>query len=79
MKLYFAPLEGIGGYIYRNAQAEFFTKADKYFAPFISPAKGRRAFLSGTALRTPSPTMTVRNITVKMAREGKRISHQAQR
>ena len=42
MKLYFAPLEGIGGYIYRNAQAEFFSKADKYFSPFISPVKGRR-------------------------------------
>ncbi len=42
MNLYFAPMEGIGGYIYRNAQAEFFTKADKYFSPFISPAKERR-------------------------------------
>lgn len=42
MKLYFAPLEGIGGYIYRNAQAEFFGKADKYFSPFISPMKERR-------------------------------------
>ena len=42
MELYFAPLEGIGGYIYRNAQARFFTKADKYFSPFISPAKERQ-------------------------------------
>lgn len=42
MNLYFAPLEGIGGYIYRSAQAEFFGKADKYFSPFISPAKERR-------------------------------------
>ncbi len=42
MNLYFAPLEGIGGYIYRNAQAEFFAKADKYFSPFISPARERR-------------------------------------
>lgn len=42
MQLYFAPLEGIGGYIYRNAQAEFFSKADKYFSPFIAPVKGRK-------------------------------------
>ena len=32
MNLYFAPLEGIGGYIYRNAQADYFEKhpADSY-------------------------------------------------
>lgn len=37
MQYYFAPLEGIGGYLYRNAQADFFPKADKYFSPFIAP------------------------------------------
>ncbi len=42
MQLYFAPLEGIGGYVYRNAQADFFPKADKYFSPFISPGEKRR-------------------------------------
>ena len=26
MNLYFAPMEGIGGYIYRNAQADFLRK-----------------------------------------------------
>lgn len=41
MKLYFAPLEGIGGYIYRNAQAECFTQADKYFSPFLAPKQNR--------------------------------------
>ena len=41
MKYYFAPLEGIGGYVYRNAQAEFFPRADKYFTPFIAPKKNR--------------------------------------
>lgn len=41
MNLYFAPLEGIGGYIYRNAQADFFPKADKYFSPFIAPNQNR--------------------------------------
>lgn len=41
MNLYFAPLEGIGGYIYRNAQADFFPKADKYFSPFIVPNRNR--------------------------------------
>ena len=37
MKLYLAPLEGITGYIYRNALEEFFPGADKYYAPFITP------------------------------------------
>lgn len=37
MKFYFAPLEGVTGYIYRNAHAAFFNNADKYFTPFLSP------------------------------------------
>ena len=38
MKLYFAPLEGITGYVYRNAfNSTFHSKIDKYFSPFISP------------------------------------------
>lgn len=37
MKLYFAPMEGITGYIYRNAHHTFFHSVDKYFTPFILP------------------------------------------
>jgi tRNA-dihydrouridine synthase len=37
MKFYFAPMEGVTGYIYRNAHATFFNNVDKYFTPFISP------------------------------------------
>lgn len=37
MDFYFAPMEGITGYIYRNAHNEFFGGGiSKYFAPFIS-------------------------------------------
>jgi tRNA-dihydrouridine synthase len=39
MKYYFAPLEGVTGYIYRNAYQTFFGEIDKYFIPFISPSK----------------------------------------
>ncbi len=42
MELYFAPLEGIGGYLYRNAQADHFPRADKYFSPFLSPGEKKR-------------------------------------
>ncbi len=37
MKYYMAPLEGITGYIYRNAHSRYFEKFDKYFTPFLSP------------------------------------------
>lgn len=36
MKFYFAPMEGLTGYIYRNAYNTFFNNIDKYFSPFIS-------------------------------------------
>lgn len=39
MKYYLAPLEGITGYVYRNAYNKYFGNVDKYFAPFISPDK----------------------------------------
>lgn len=37
MKFYFAPLEGLTGYIYRNAYHTYFGEhIDKYFTPFIA-------------------------------------------
>lgn len=41
MKYYFAPLEGITRYVYRNAYQTFFGQIDKYFMPFISPTKNK--------------------------------------
>ena len=41
MKIYFAPLEGVTTYIFRNAFAEIYGHVDKYFAPFISPSPAR--------------------------------------
>lgn len=35
MKFYFAPMEGVTGYIYRNAHHTFFPGIDKYFTPFV--------------------------------------------
>ena len=37
MNFYFAPMEGLTGYIYRNAHNAFFNNIDKYFSPFIVP------------------------------------------
>lgn len=36
MKFYSAPMEGITGYLFRNAHAEIFSGIDKYYTPFIS-------------------------------------------
>ena len=41
MRYYFAPMECITGYLFRNAHAKYFTAADKYFSPFISAGKRR--------------------------------------
>lgn len=41
MQLYMAPLEGITGYIFRNTYSEIYKGVDKYFTPFIVPAKKR--------------------------------------
>jgi len=37
MKMYFAPMEGVTGYIYRQVHSSFFPGADEYWAPFIAP------------------------------------------
>lgn len=42
MNFYFAPMEGLTGYIYRNAHKAFFNNIDKYFSPFIFPNQSDR-------------------------------------
>lgn len=42
MKYYFAPMEGITGYIYRNAHHHFFGGVDRYFTPFIATTQNHR-------------------------------------
>lgn len=37
MKYYFAPMEGITGYLYRQVHREFFPGTDRYFSPFLVP------------------------------------------
>ena len=37
MELYFAPMEGVTGYIYRQVHHAVFSGADEYWAPFIAP------------------------------------------
>lgn len=39
MQLYLAPMEGVTGYVYRNAYHRYFYPMDKYFTPFITNKK----------------------------------------
>ena len=42
MKYYFAPMEGITGYVLRNAHAKLFPGIDKYYLPFIAAQSSHR-------------------------------------
>lgn len=53
MNFYFAPLEGVTGFTYRNAFADLFGGVDKYYAPFISPCVNDR--LKGKEIRDILP------------------------
>ncbi|MBE7046421.1 MAG: tRNA-dihydrouridine synthase family protein [Ruminococcaceae bacterium] len=45
MKLYFAPMEGITGYVFRNTHREYFGEYCEYFAPFINPTESEKRSL----------------------------------
>ncbi len=53
MQFYLAPLEGLTGYIFRNALAKYFTPLDKYFTPFI--AANQKGKLSSRELKDILP------------------------
>ena len=63
-KLYFAPMEGITGYIYRNTHAEFFGGCDAYYAPFITPVENEK--LSIKCLRDIEPEKNKVNLRVQV-------------
>lgn len=39
MKIYFAPLEGVTGYIFRNTYSTIYGSVDKFFSPFVAPSE----------------------------------------
>ena len=39
MQLYLAPMEGLTGYVFRNAYHKYYEPMDKYFTPFFPAAK----------------------------------------
>ena len=47
MNLYFAPLEGITTFTYRNTHNEMFGGVDYYYAPFITPSDNEKVNKKG--------------------------------
>lgn len=41
MRIDFAPMEGVTGYVYRNLHRAHFGGVDRYFSPFLSPGANR--------------------------------------
>lgn len=62
MKLYLAPLEGITGYIYRNALAAVFEQPDKFFTPFIGTSQNKK--FSNKEVRDINPENNKINILI---------------
>ena len=62
MKLYLAPLEGITGYIYRNALAAVFEQPDKFFAPFIGTSQNKK--FSNKEVRDINPQNNKINVLI---------------
>lgn len=42
MKICFAPMEGITGYVFRNAHHKYFGGVEQYYTPFISPNQTKK-------------------------------------
>lgn len=63
MKLYFAPLEGITTYTYRNVHNEMFGLCDAHFAPFITPTDNERLTIKN--LRGIMPETNAVNLRVQ--------------
>ena len=42
MQVYFAPLESITGYVFRNVYEAYYGGIDRYFTPFITATDSRR-------------------------------------
>ena len=57
MKIYFAPMEGVSGYIYRQVYHKHFKAFDRYFTPFIAPTQNKK--FSSKALKDILPENNV--------------------
>ncbi len=61
MKFYFAPMEGITTYTYRNLHHKHYGGIEKYYAPFVSPGPDQ-----GISLKEAKDVLPERNVGIPM-------------
>ncbi len=61
MKFYFAPMEGITTYTYRNLHHKHYQGIEKYYAPFVSPGPDQ-----GLSLKEAKDVLPERNTGIPM-------------
>lgn len=61
MRFYFAPMEGITTYIYRNAHHKHYGGVEKYYAPFVSPGPNQ-----GLSVKEVKDVLPEKNESVPM-------------
>ena len=64
-KLYFAPLEGVTTYTFRNTHKEMFDGCDGYYSPFITPSDKERVVLKNLRDVLPERNENI-NLTVQV-------------
>lgn len=65
IKLYFAPLEGVTTYTFRNTHKEMFSGCDGYYSPFITPSDKERVVLKNLRDVLPERNENI-NLTVQV-------------
>lgn len=75
MKFYFAPLEGITGYLYRNAYHDFFDCGiDKYFTPFLAVSQNGLTKTRELADISPRHNRNVKVVPQLLGNKGAEVS-----
>lgn len=76
MKFYFAPLEGITGYIYRNAYHDFFDCGiDRYFTPFIAVSQNGLTKTRELEDLSAEHNKGIRTIPQLLGNNGREVKH----
>jgi len=70
MEIYFAPLEGITTYTYRNTHEEVFGGCDAYYAPFITPSDNEKLSIKSLRDIVPENNKVEKLIPQVMANRG---------
>ena len=77
MQFYLAPLEGITGYVYRNAYEKFFHNVERYYTPFLAPNKNQSFTSREQNDVLPAHNMGMDVVPQILTNQGKHFIHTA--